>query len=441
MALHDGVSVRGLPRSLVLVPGRLTIPLRWARAPGAQAQCRPPRVAVARPLRDNLAPLDPNMLERGTATALVRDRLAPDRCYLISCGHVVAPDGLARYDDVVRIQDAAEDIDLQGRLREWQPAMVVGAAATALDAALVEVDASTVLSLRKLDQGLWLPQGVSDEIRRDMAVTLQRHDGPLEGALKVRWSGPVRVGDDGEHTEYFLSEALGYTTTGAATRAGDSGAPLWTTDDALLGMHIAAIDPDGAFGANAVMGRITPVLDWFCVKPFTRGDPATVSPEETVARVDAPPHDMAPLSDRAGLAIFAKTLWGEARGEGKAGMEAVAWVIMNRLNTGYRRQRSVAGVCQDPQQFSCWNADDPNRRELDRLGSRFDPDYVLALQIAEQALRREVPSHDARLPLPGDVSGGSRHYVASSLKARPPWLNGKTPFVVIGHHEFYNDIA
>ena len=46
------------------------------------------------------------------------------------------------------------------------------------------------------------------------------------------------------------------------------------------------------------------------------------------------------MTDRD-IEIMAKTIYGEARGEGEEGMEAVACVIMNRYNarkwfTGYR---------------------------------------------------------------------------------------------------------
>ena len=46
------------------------------------------------------------------------------------------------------------------------------------------------------------------------------------------------------------------------------------------------------------------------------------------------------MTDRD-IEIMAKPIYGEARGEGEAGMEAVACVIMNRYNarkgfTGYR---------------------------------------------------------------------------------------------------------
>lgn len=65
--------------------------------------------------------------------------------------------------------------------------------------------------------------------------------------------------------------------------------------------------------------------------------------------------------------ILARTLWGEARGEGLAGQIAVAWTIRNRVNdlkTGPWRGEGYSGVCQKPYQFSCWNRTEPNYQFL-----------------------------------------------------------------------------
>ncbi|VVO24210.1 hypothetical protein PS723_04459 [Pseudomonas fluorescens] len=61
--------------------------------------------------------------------------------------------------------------------------------------------------------------------------------------------------------------------------------------------------------------------------------------------------------------ILARTLWGEARGEGLAGQIAVAWTIRNRVNDGKAKSwwgEGYAGVCLKAWQFSCWNKNDPN---------------------------------------------------------------------------------
>ncbi|QKS31490.1 MAG: cell wall hydrolase [Candidatus Accumulibacter similis] len=188
------------------------------------------------------------------------------------------------------------------------------------------------------------------------------------------------------------------------------------------------------------MGLVAPVLDWYSVKPFTRDDPATLDARPRAGnspRLPQPPAGSllrtppAALSDEE-IQIVAKTLWGEARGEGKFGMEAVASVIVNRLRRKYRRCDTAAEVCLDPQQFSCWNSGDPNRAKMKALNNNsIDAEYRLALQVAAQALGGGLP----------DPTHGALHYVARTLRSRPNWLLGKTPCLVMGNHEFYNDVA
>jgi len=125
---------------------------------------------------------------------------------------------------------------------------------------------------------------------------------------------------------------------------------------------------------------------------------------------------------------LARTLWGEARGEGRAGMVAVAAVICNRAARPGWWGRSVAEVCLKPRQFSCWLADDPNRAGLERVGDG-DAVFVQAQEIAAAALAGSLP----------DYTFGATHYHA--VDAAPAWARGHTPCVVIGHHAFYNDIA
>lgn len=85
--------------------------------------------------------------------------------------------------------------------------------------------------------------------------------------------------------------------------------------------------------------------------------------------------------------ILARTLWGEARGEGVIGMEAVAWVVLNRRTVarqearrqiqrfGHLRKRywwgdTILKICRKPYQFSCWNMDDPNMAKMLRVTKR-----------------------------------------------------------------------
>lgn len=413
VTLKDGVSARDLPKQFG------GMPIRVKRGPVLRAESGPPSMTLRRTLLD------------GTATALVRDRLNGERCYLLTCGHVVAPDSAARYGDQVRISLPTGDSG-DAFLREWQPAVGPRNSPSAMDAALIELDGDTLIALRNLDRS-WLPRGLTDSVPAGSPIALQRVDGSLDGVLCDHWSGEVGTGGD-SYPDYFLEDAIGYQTD-ERTRGGDSGAAIWAEGDALFGMHIGSIEGNQVAGANAVLARVKPALDWYCVKPFTRLDPATLTASDwptlpKSAAVAATP--AVPGPDEGDLQILAKTVWGEARGEGVAGMEAVASVVLNRLKVGYRGQTTATGVCLQPSQFSCWDANDPNRILLTGIDKHPDNDFKAALGVASRALSGQI----------ADPTRGSKHYVSTSLpqSMRPTWLREKRPCIVIGRHEFYNDI-
>ena len=70
--------------------------------------------------------------------------------------------------------------------------------------------------------------------------------------------------------------------------------------------------------------------------------------------------------------IVALTILGEARGEGKAGMYAVACVIQQRA---LNRTMSAARVCKQRKQFSCWNS----KRDLSYLLKSSSAPYAILL--------------------------------------------------------------
>lgn len=129
----------------------------------------------------------------------------------------------------------------------------------------------------------------------------------------------------------------------------------------------------------------------------------------------------------AEVRVLACTIWGEARGESIAGQEAVAAVIINRARLPRWWGRTVKDVCLKPGQFSCWNADDPNRVKLDHL-SDDDPAFATALRIARRAMAGVL----------ADPTRGATHY--HTLEASPRWARRHAPCAEIGHHVFYNDI-
>ena len=128
--------------------------------------------------------------------------------------------------------------------------------------------------------------------------------------------------------------------------------------------------------------------------------------------------------------VLARTLWGEARGEGRVGMEAVASVIINRVDWPPKGSLwwggTVEQVCKKPTQFEVWNAGNPNLAKMLAVTVK-DPQFRTALAIARQAVARKLP----------DRTHGATHYYAYKKISPPSWARGRTPTATIGGHKFY----
>lgn len=124
--------------------------------------------------------------------------------------------------------------------------------------------------------------------------------------------------------------------------------------------------------------------------------------------------------------VLARTIWGEARGEKKEGMAAVASVILNRTRKGGWFGETITQVCKKPWQFSCWNQDDPNCQKMLEI-TDMDPQYAQALVIAQKAVDGELP----------DSTGGATHY--HEYKILPKWAKDLKKTTQIGNHIFYKE--
>jgi len=128
--------------------------------------------------------------------------------------------------------------------------------------------------------------------------------------------------------------------------------------------------------------------------------------------------------------VLARTLWGEARGEGNIGLEAVANVVLNRVkvaeaNKGkYWWGSNIIQVCQKPYQFSCWNRSDPSFQKLQKVDET-DLYFATCLRIARRAVVGVLDDHTKE----------ATHYHADYVS--PYWAKGETPTVIIGRHIFY----
>lgn len=130
------------------------------------------------------------------------------------------------------------------------------------------------------------------------------------------------------------------------------------------------------------------------------------------------------MDENKGIDVMARTIWGEARGEGTSGMQAIANVIMNRVNALSWFGNSVDGVCKKKYQFSCWNPNDLNSSQC-ALVSVADMQFKQCLKIAELAVSNQLR----------DLTQGANHYHAKSI--RPYWADDKKKTVTIGNHVFY----
>ena len=122
---------------------------------------------------------------------------------------------------------------------------------------------------------------------------------------------------------------------------------------------------------------------------------------------------------------LARTLWGEARGEGQDGMHAVANVVMNRVASPCWWGDDVISVCTKPWQFSCWNANDPNRAKMLAVKDS-DRQYNLAWTLAAYAVSNGLE----------DLTNGATSYYAASMKKPPKWASDMLHCATIGNHIF-----
>ncbi len=154
----------------------------------------------------------------------------------------------------------------------------------------------------------------------------------------------------------------------------------------------------------------------------------TRRPEPAVSVVDpAPAFKPLSMEDRDTLI---RTLYGEAANESEAGQIAVVHVIRNRLLRGPARRfgGTPAGVCKQPWQFSCWNANDPQRPRLLALGTA-SPTYLRLGAVVDKAW--QMP----------DTVKGADHYYASYI-AKPAWAVPPAHETVRhGVHKFYAGVA
>jgi spore germination cell wall hydrolase CwlJ-like protein len=158
-------------------------------------------------------------------------------------------------------------------------------------------------------------------------------------------------------------------------------------------------------------------------KASTDGDGKTPAAAQTITRSEAQavdPEGEEPLDDA--LTCLARSIYWEAKGEDRPGMEAIASVVMNRLgkqsfpNTvcGVVKEGKERGACQ----FSWWCDGRPDDVEEE---SR----YTITMEIARLALNRRLP----------DRTGGALYF--HSAEVTPSWDDDYVQSATFGNHRFY----
>ena len=155
------------------------------------------------------------------------------------------------------------------------------------------------------------------------------------------------------------------------------------------------------------------------------------------------------IPDCHDLDILAKTIYGEARGEGNLGREAVGCTIINRWKSGkwYNGydtnndgMESIAEVCQQivPKskwyQYSAWNADNPKLAEINAC-NLYNAVFRECVAIAMLVIANSADQRWAAR----DKSNSATHYFADYI-ATPVWAAGKKPCAIIGRHRFFANI-
>lgn len=126
------------------------------------------------------------------------------------------------------------------------------------------------------------------------------------------------------------------------------------------------------------------------------------------------------------LDTLARTCWGEARGEGYEGLQAIANVVVNRASQPSWWGHDIISVCLAPEQFSCWNCGDPNLNKL-QVVTAADPIFADCLNIAQAAVNRQLV----------DITNGATSYYATSMHTPPSWVAKMIQCAEIGHHIFF----
>lgn len=138
--------------------------------------------------------------------------------------------------------------------------------------------------------------------------------------------------------------------------------------------------------------------------------------------------------------LVALTIYGEARGETKAGKIAVCSVILERVDYREWDGKTIQEVCLMPFQFSCFLPTDPNFKILKMIAESWEEKYTNSLDL--QACYH-VASDLIEGIFPRTKEIAESHccqYLTTALRKSkycPKWVKKMKLVLVEGEHEFY----
>ena len=126
------------------------------------------------------------------------------------------------------------------------------------------------------------------------------------------------------------------------------------------------------------------------------------------------------------IEVAVRTLYGECRGCPPIGQQAVAHVIINRLQL-QKWGTTLTQVCLAHAQFSCWLQTDLNYKIITSVADA-DPVLTSLRAVLQAAIDGEA-----------DPTGGATFYYAIGIKP-PEWAVGATPCGQFGHQLFFKNV-
>ena len=130
--------------------------------------------------------------------------------------------------------------------------------------------------------------------------------------------------------------------------------------------------------------------------------------------------------------IIARTLYAEARNDGKEGMEAVASVIYNRADG---KKEFFTNACLKPKQFSCWNKF--TKEEADPKNFKIKIPSSVKVNAKNVKLWKEANAIAADMLADAfKPTTTANMYYAKSMIKPPSWANIMTKKETIGSHYF-----